>query len=266
MRVGRLVLVGELDVVEFGAAERRLLLLDRELVPADQVVGVLLDQQVAAAGVGRVVVLGDHHRVLGVAALGVLGAVDEAEQVALVEGAEAVHLVDDADALVEAVGDQPRQLEAEVEATGADVEEEVAGGRGRGVHRAAQFLERMEFGRQRRVEEALPEGRPDADHAAEPGVRRAEADRAAQAAEVRQQVEDLFLAARVDADRQEDRRVGERREDRLGLFGHRYFYRDGRRFCGARPGGWCTGSGGGSTGGGGPNSRPSSPSSTSSPK
>src|ERR1700709_905907 len=117
----------------------------------------------------------------------------------------------------------------------------------------------MEFGRQRRVEEALPERRPDADHAAEPCVRGAKAARAAPAAEVRQQVEYLILPTRIDADREKDRRVGERGEDRLRLFGHRYFYRDGRRFCGA-------GSGGGSTGGGGPNSRPSCPSSTSSPK
>lgn len=251
----------------------------QSFAPGDQVVGVLLDHQVAAAAVGGVLVFGDHHRLLGLIALRILGPVDEAEQVALVKGAEAVHLVDHADAVAEAVGDQPRQLEAEVEATGADVEEEVAGSRGRGVNLAAQFLEGVQFGRQRRVEEALPERRPDPDDATQARIRGAEADRAAQPAEVRQQFEHRVLAALVDADREEDRRVGERGEDRLRLFGHRASFRDrlfagqdtcrqrdGRRFCGARPGGWCTGSAGGSTGGGGPNSSPSCPSSTTSSK
>src|ERR1700760_2681548 len=124
----------------------------------------------------------------------------------------------------------------------------------------------MQFGRQRRVEEALPERRADADDAAEPRLRGAEADRAGEPADIRQQVEDLVLPTRVDADREEDGGVGERAEDRLRLFGHSYFYRDGRRRCGARPGGWRTGSGGGSTRGGGPNSSPSCPSSTTSSK
>jgi hypothetical protein len=69
----------------------------------------------------------------------------------------------------------------------------------------------------RRAEEAVPEVRPDPHHAAQPGVGRPEADRAPQPAEVRQQVGDDPLPARIDAEGEEDRRLGQRREDVLGL-------------------------------------------------
>ena len=72
----------------------QLLLLDGERVPGGQVVQVLLHDDVAAAGERRVLVA-DHDGRAAAAALRVLGAVDEPEQVALVERLEAVHLVDD---------------------------------------------------------------------------------------------------------------------------------------------------------------------------
>ena len=63
-------------------------------VPGAEVVQVLLDDHVAAAG-ERGILVADQHRVGGRRALRVLGPVDEPEHVALVERAEAVHLVDD---------------------------------------------------------------------------------------------------------------------------------------------------------------------------
>ena len=69
-----------------------LLLLDGHCVPSLQVVQVLLHDHVAAAG-ERGVLLADDGGVDGCLVDGVLRAVDEAHQVAVVEILEAVHLV-----------------------------------------------------------------------------------------------------------------------------------------------------------------------------
>ena len=116
---------------------------------AVEVVEVLLDDHVAAAGERRVLVA-DERRRLRRAALGVLGAVDEAEQVALVERAEAVHLVDDASVALEPLGQPLGELEAEIEPVRADVEQQVARGRDRGVALAGDLGERVQAGRARR--------------------------------------------------------------------------------------------------------------------
>ena len=74
----------QLDVRELRAADRPLLLLDRQRIPRVEVVDVLLHDDVAAARERRVLVA-DQDRRRGRGALGILGAVDEPEQVALVE-------------------------------------------------------------------------------------------------------------------------------------------------------------------------------------
>ena len=96
VRLARRVVVVELDVVELGPADDRLLLLGRQRGPAGHVVQVLLDDHVAAAGEVRVGVVADQRRVGQLGAGRVGRAVDEAEQVARVEVAEADRLVDHA--------------------------------------------------------------------------------------------------------------------------------------------------------------------------
>ena len=77
----------------------------------------------------------------------VLGAVDEPEQVALVEVDEAVHLVGDRRRAVQPRHDLLGELEAQVHPGRADVEQQVAG-RADGVPPAGpQFAERMQPGR-----------------------------------------------------------------------------------------------------------------------
>src|SRR3954452_16159521 len=80
VRVRRLLVAGDLDVLELGPADHALLLLDGQRVPAVHVVQVLLRGHVAAAGEPGILVA-DEHRLAGRGAVGVLGAVDEAEQV-----------------------------------------------------------------------------------------------------------------------------------------------------------------------------------------
>ncbi|GAA2769800.1 hypothetical protein GCM10019017_08240 [Streptomyces showdoensis] len=118
--VGRLHVVGELDVVRLVAADHAFLLVDGEPLPGRHVVQVLLHDHVAAAPESGVLVA-DEDGPGRDPALGVLAAVDESQQVTLVEVAEAVHLVDDGHGTREAPRDQPGQLEAEVHALGAYV-------------------------------------------------------------------------------------------------------------------------------------------------
>ena len=99
----------------------------------------------------------------------------------------------------------------------AEVEEQVAGRRRRDVPRAGEPAERVQPGRARRAEQPVPDGSADADHAGQLALGDPEPDRAPQPADVRQRVADLVLGARVHGQGEEDRRLGERGEDRLGL-------------------------------------------------
>jgi hypothetical protein len=86
----------------------------------------------------------------------VLTAVDETEQVARVEVAEAVDLVLDRDDAGQPLHDLGGQLEAQVHPLGADVEEQVAG-RGHGtVLGPGELTEGVQPGRSRAAEQAVP--------------------------------------------------------------------------------------------------------------
>ena len=112
-------------------------------VPCREVVEVLLHDHIAAAGKSRVL-LADDGGVDGGLVHGILRAVDETEQVAIVEVLEAMHLVRHGDGAAEPRHDLDRQLEAQIHARGADVKEDVARRRD-GVMLAADFTERMQF-------------------------------------------------------------------------------------------------------------------------
>lgn len=234
VRVGGLHVVGQLDVLQLGTADHPLLLLDRQRVPGGEVVQVLLHDDVAAALELRVLVA-DHHRGERGVALRVLGAVDEAHQVALVEVLEAVHLVGDGHGAPQPVHQPGGQLEAEVGPAGADVEQHVArGGRG-GVARPAQLLEGVEPGRARPGEQAPPGVRTDPRHTGQAGVRHPEAHGAAERRHVLEEVVHRLLPARVDGQHQEDGALRDRGEDGLRL-GRRAGVRGRCAHEGATPG------------------------------
>ena len=169
--------VVELDVAELGPADDLLLLLDGHRVPCREVMQVLLDDHVAAAGEGRVL-LADEGGVDGRLVDGILRAVDETEQVAIVEVLEAVHFVRRGDGAAQPRHDLRRQLEAEIHARGADMEEDVARRRD-GVMLAADLAERMQFLRPRRAEQPVPGVGAERHDAGQPALEVAEARRRA---------------------------------------------------------------------------------------
>ena len=179
---------------------------------------VLLDEDVAAAGEG-LVLLADDRRRDRVLADRVLGAVDEAGEIAVVEVPEPVHLVDRGDSPAQPRHDQRRQLEAEVEPIGADVEEDVAGSRDRDARPRGDRPERMEPGGARRPEEYVPPIRAERDDTAEPAVEVALADGADESGELAaQRAHDVPTpGARLESCDEKDRVPRRGRSHRLRL-------------------------------------------------
>ena len=236
--------VVQFDVVELGAADDVLLLLGGQGIPRGQVMQVLLDDHVAAAGVRRV--LGaDHRRLDRVLAGRVLRPVHEADQVPVVEVPEAVHLVDGIRGLTQPRGDVRGQFEAQVHPVRADMEQEVRLG-GDGVPLAGpDFAERVQSCGPLRTGQPVPQLRPEAHHAGQGGVEVAEPDRAQQAAEIAAQLAHRRVTGLIGphGDDEEDRRGGQRCGDRLG---HRLRRGPARGLRGSIQGhqrSWCVGSG-----------------------
>ncbi len=185
-------------------------------VPGVEIVQVLLHDDVAAAGeVG--IFLTDQHGCRCGRAGGILGAVDEAQQVAFVEVFEAMHLVDDLGVRSEPRGQLARELKAQIHPPGPDVEEQIAGRGHRAVPRTGELGKRMQRSWARVAEEPVPEIGTDADHARELAVGDAKADRPAQPGDVRQEIAGYLITLRIHRQHKEDRRLGERGEDRLRL-------------------------------------------------
>jgi len=153
-------------------------------------------------------------RVAGPAA-GILGPVNEAEQVAFVEVLEAVDLVDDADVATQPVHDLTGELEAEIHLHGADVKQQVARRGHCPVPRADDFGKGMQFSRPGSAEQPVPRRGSHADDAGEAAVGYPEADRALQAGAVGEQRSNRGFATGIDGHDEEDRIPGERGEHRL---------------------------------------------------
>ncbi len=218
MGIAGLDVIVEFDVVELGAADDAFLLGDRQRLPRPHVVDVLLHVHITAAGEVRILIA-DLAGGQGDLAVRVLGAVDEAEQIAVVEELEAVHLVDDRDGTGHRLGDPAGQLETDVENLGADVEEQIPRG-GRGVVAgAAQLDEGMQLGGPRPGEQSIPGVGADRGHQRQVLGRITEADRPNQAGKLTQRVVDDGLTTGLDRGHQEDGRRRQRRENRLRLRG-----------------------------------------------
>ena len=88
---------------------------------------------VASSGERRIFA-SDSHGGDGVAAHRIFGAVDEADEVSVLEVLEAVNLVDHRGCAVQSLRDLPSHLETRIHAHRADVEEQIAGSRRRRVN------------------------------------------------------------------------------------------------------------------------------------
>ena len=136
---------------------------------------VLLDDDVAAGGELGILVA-DEDRGRRCRPGRVLGAVDEPQQVALVEVLEPVHLVDHGRVFPEPTRELAGELEAQVHPPRPDVEEQIAGRRDGLVALTGELRQRAQRGRPRAAEEPIPERRADADHACQLAVGDAEPD------------------------------------------------------------------------------------------
>jgi hypothetical protein len=97
----------------------------------------------------------------------------------------------------------------------ADVEQEVARrGDGR-MPRAYKLAERVQPGRTRLPEEAIPQSAPETGDAGQLTFRDAEADRSLQPTDIREKRANLFLAPGVNRDDEKERSLGERRHHGL---------------------------------------------------
>ena len=210
--------VAELDVGKLLAADDVFLLLSGERVPFFHGVQIFLDDDVAAAGELWVFGFGDEGGVEGGEAAGIFGAVDEAEEVAVVEVAEAVGFVDGFESGADAGHDLGYQLEAEIHALGAEMEEEV-GGSGRSVAIAgAEFFEGVELGGARIVgEEFVPGVGAERGDAGEAAFDAPEVDGTVDAGEVGDEIADGGVAGGVgfDCRDEENGGAGERGKDGL---------------------------------------------------
>ena len=79
---------------------------------------------------------------------------------------------------------------------------------------AGEPRERVQVGRLGVSEQPVPEARADADDAGQLALGDPEADRALERADVGEQLAHSLLATRLDRQDQEDRRLGERGQDR----------------------------------------------------
>jgi hypothetical protein len=129
-----------------------------------------------------------------------------------------VHLVHNLCAPAQPLHEPLRELEAQIDAAGANVKQQVARSRHGRVPRAGDLGERMQPGRARSPDQAIPQLRPEADDAAEAAVGDAKGDRADQPADVAEQVAHLLLGTLVDAEHQEDRGLGGRHQNGLRLW------------------------------------------------
>src|SRR5262245_57661747 len=205
VRTGGLDGIVELDVGDLRATDDLLLGLGGEAVPGIEVVKVLLDDDVASARKGGVL-LADQDGVRSRLSRGILGPVHEAEEIAIVEVAEAVDLVGRGDGAPQAGHDQRGELEAQVHALGADVEEQVAASGNRVARAGSELAERMQLGRTRRSEEAVPGAGTEAEDAGEGAFEVAKSDGAKERGEIRAERENTTatLVGGIHRDDKED--------------------------------------------------------------
>jgi hypothetical protein len=134
----------------------------------------------------------------------VLRAVNEAQEVALVEVAKSLHFFHDADGVAESIAEDPQKLKAEVESLRSHVEEEIARGRRRVVAITAESLEDAKFTRDGTGVEARPQVGANARHDVEGVLGCSKAHRALHSLEVREYLAHPLLGAALDGEHEKD--------------------------------------------------------------
>jgi hypothetical protein len=99
----------------------------------------------------------------------------------------------------------------------ADVEQQVAGRRGRAVPRAGKLRERMQPRRTPPAEQSIPNRTADTDDTGQLSLGDPETDRPPEPADIRQQIANFVLRPRIDGHGEEDRGLRDRGEDGLWL-------------------------------------------------
>ena len=184
--LGGLSSSSSLDVLELGAPDHQFLFGHRQRLPRRHVVHVLLHVHIAAAReVG--ILVADLAGADSQWAVGVFGAVDEAEQVAVLEEAKAMCFVDDGDR-IERLDDSPRKLETHVHRLCADVEQQIARRRRGVVAPSVELDERMQFDGSGSGEQPVPRIGSDRRHHRQPLGRVAKAHRAHQTGDIAERV------------------------------------------------------------------------------
>lgn len=151
-------------------------LLHCQRVPGPEVVEVLLDDDIAAAGILRILVP-DDYRSTSSLTFGIFGAVDEPQQVSLVEGSKAVYLVNHVTQASEALRQPLGKLEAQIHAMSPDMKQQVARRRGCTMSNPLEFGKSMQSRWSRLAEQQIPNGSTHADHAGQLTFGKPEADR-----------------------------------------------------------------------------------------
>src|SRR5262249_2538910 len=148
----------------------------------------------------------------------ILGTVDEAQEVAVIEVTEAMDFIDRRDRFAEACHDLRRHLEAKVHSLRADMEQQVPWRRNRMARSSPDLPEWVEFSWARGPEQPVPCVGPDPDHTGKAGFEVAKFHRPNQRRKVcaKRSHHRAIVRARIYRHDQEDCSASERR--RYGLW------------------------------------------------
>src|SRR5215467_6719526 len=171
---------------------------------------IFLHDYVATPG-ERGIFLADDRRIDHRLVARIFGAVDEAQEVAVVEVTKALNLIDRRDRAVKARHDLRRHLEAKIHSLGTDVEEQVPWRGNRMPKPGPDFPERVKFGWPRISEQPVPCIGPDPHHTGKTGFELAKSHRANQRREVRAERSNgrALIGVRIYRQNQEDRGASE---------------------------------------------------------
>ena len=176
VRLARRCIIVQFDIVDLGATNDFFLQRRRHLSPGLHVVQVFLNHHVASTTELRVFV-SDQCRMGDIWSDGIGGSIHESQQVARIEIAEALYLVDYGDAVAKRLKQQTLQFKTQIQTRGPNVKQNIAGRGGRVVLRPLDRGKRLELLGPRLRVKALPEITAQPDDARQPRVLIAKADR-----------------------------------------------------------------------------------------
>src|SRR5579864_7865795 len=145
----------QFDIGKLGAADDAFLRFGGERIPCAQIVEILLNDDITAGSKRRAFVADEDGIGYGGAA-GILRAIDEPQEIALVEVTKAVHLIHWRNCISQTPHNLSGQLKAQIHLPGADVEQQVAWCGDRMARPSTNLTKGMQFCRPGLPEEAVP--------------------------------------------------------------------------------------------------------------